>query len=161
MALGNDSGYDEDDILSVKNVQCINMATGEVLEWDVSTDTAMAMAYDEITQFEGALKRAKEKIKKRAIARMGMDDTLDISLQYQFARTTRAQSYEYDKAELRKWFDEDAFDTITKVDTKKADTLIKEYVEAGALSADEAKAIRECKQATAYSEVFKLNILAR
>lgn len=50
MALGNDSGYDEDDILSVKNVQCINMATGEVLEWDVSTDTAMAMAYDEITQ---------------------------------------------------------------------------------------------------------------
>jgi hypothetical protein len=111
MALGDDSGYDEDDILSVKNVQCVNKATDEVLEWDVSTDTAMAMAYDEITQFEGALKRAKEKIKKRAIARMGMDDTLDISLQYQFARTTRAQSYEYDKAELRKWFDVDAFDT--------------------------------------------------
>jgi len=161
MALGDDSGYDEDDILSVKNVQCINMATGEVLEWDVSTDTAMAMAYDEITQMEGALKRAKDKIKKRAIARMGMDDTLDVSMQYQFARITRAQSYEYDKGELRKWFDEDAFDTITKVDTKKADTLIAEYVKAGAFSHDDAKAIRECKQATAYSEVFKLNILAR
>ena len=55
--------------------------------------------------------------------------------------------------------DEDAFDTITKW-TLKADTLIG-YVEAGALSADEAKAIRECKQAVAYSEVFKLNILTR
>lgn len=158
MALGNDS-YDEADPLAATNVQVVNTHTGEILEWDISTDTAMAMAYDELTGLEGAIKRAKDKIKARVIARMGVDNTLDVSMAYRFERSERATGYEYYLPELRKWFDEDAINDCLKVDTKKVAALVKDYIEAGYFTKDEAKAISELRQPVGYAKVFKLNVL--
>lgn len=141
----------------IKMVQVVNTRTGEVHEWDITTDEQMAMTYDELTGLEGAIKRAKDKIKAKVIDRMGMDDHLDVNYTYQFKVVPRS-TYEYYLPELRKWFDEDTLDVILKADTKKTDQLIKDFVESGNLSHDEAKAIRECKQAVNTVNMFRLDV---
>lgn len=138
----------------------VNKATGEIMEWDITTDEQMAMVYDEMTQFESALKRAKEKLKAKIVDRMGGEEKLDVGLQYQFAIVPR-NNYEYYLPELRKWFDEDTIDTVLKADTKKTDQLIKDFVDSGSFSDDEAKAIKECKQVISVTNSFRLNKFTR
>lgn len=138
----------------------VNKATGEVMEWDITTIEQMAMVYDEMTQFESALKRAKEKLKTKIIDRMGGEEKMDVNLQYQFAIVGR-NNYEYYLPELRKWFDEDTIDTVLKADTKKTDQLIKDFVDSGSFSDDEAKAIKECKQVISVTNTFRLNKFTR
>lgn len=136
-------------------VEVINKATGEVLEWDITDPLKMAQAYDEMTQFESALKKAKERIKNKALAIMGDQEKLEATRQYEFIIQAR-NSYEYYLPELRKWFDEDTIDTVLKADTKKTDQLIKDFADSGSFSDDEVKAIKECKQVVGVTNAFKL-----
>lgn len=136
-------------------LELVNKATGEVMEFDISSPERMALTYDELTQFEAALRKAKDQLKDIVRAKMDEDDKYVINKQYEFVISSRA-NYVWDKGELRSWLDDDQLDTVTVVADKKITELLKDLKEAGAFSADEIKAIKKAKYADSYTPAFKL-----
>lgn len=136
-------------------LEVVNKATGEVLEYDISTTERLALTYDELTQFEAALKRAKEKLKNIVRDKMDADEKLVINRQYEFMIASRA-NYVWDKSTLRGWLDDDQLEQVTVVNDKKITEMLKEFKEQELFTADELKAIKQAKYAESYTPTFKL-----
>nr|DAV33974.1 MAG TPA: hypothetical protein [Caudoviricetes sp.] len=139
-------------------IQDVNKATGELCELDASTPEAAAIAYEYLTQMEAMARRMKQHIKQDMLVRMGDDEELDAGNGYVFKFSSRASKYAYHKPTLKKYLDEDAMDSISVVDVKAADKLVKELKESGVLSDEEIKELNDAKYVENYTSVFKLEV---
>ena len=136
-------------------IQDVNKATGELVELDASTPQAAAIAYEYLTQMEAMARRMKQHIKQDMLVRMGDDEELDAGNGYVFKFSSK---YVYHKPTLKKYLDEDAMDSISVVDVKAADKLVKELKESGVLSDEEIKELNDAKYVENYTSVFKLEV---
>lgn len=137
-------------------IQDVNKATGELVELDASTPEAAAVAYEQLTQMEAMARRMKQRIKEDMLVRMGDDEELDAGNGYTFKFSSRASKYVYHKPTLKKYLDEDAIDSISIIDVKAADKLVKELKESGVLSDEDIQELNDAKYVENYTSVFKL-----
>lgn len=107
-------------------VKVVNVATGEIYEYDWSNDAEQAMAYDGINQTIKALERARDKIKKKVLAEV---DDRKRAGDYEWRIITR-NYMNYDISVLRHEVDEDLFNQLVKPNKTAIDELIKEAVAA-------------------------------
>ena len=140
-------------------IQDVNKATGELVELDASTPERAAVAYEYLTQMEAMARRMKQHIKQDVLVRMGDDEELDAGNGYIFKFSSRASKYVYNKPTLKKYLDEDAMDSISVVDVKAADKLVKELKESGVLSDEDIQELNDAKYVENYISVFKLEKL--
>lgn len=139
-------------------IQDVNKATGELVELDASTPQSAAVAYEYLTQMEAMARRMKQRIKDDMLVRMGDDEELDAGNGYTFKFSSRATKYAYHKPTLKKYLDEDAMDSISVVDVKAADKLVKELKESGVLSDEDIQELNDAKYVENYTSVFKLEV---
>lgn len=139
-------------------IQDVNKATGELVELDASTPQSAAIAYEYLTQMEAMARRMKQRIKEDILVRMGDDEELDAGNGYTFKFSSRATKYVYHKPTLKKYLDEDAIDSISVIDVKAADKLVKELKESDVLSDEEIKELNDAKYVENYTSVFKLEV---
>lgn len=139
-------------------IQDVNKATGELVELDASTPQSAAIAYEYLTQMEAMARRMKQRIKQDMLVRMGDDDELDAGNGYVFKFSSRASKYVYYKPTLKKYLDDDAMDSISVVDVKAADKLVKELKESGVLSDEDIQELNDAKYVENYTSVFKLEV---
>ena len=139
-------------------IQDVNKATGELVELDASTPQSAAVAYEYLTQMEAMARRMKQRIKDDMLVRMGDDEELDAGNGYTFKFSSRATKYAYHKPTLKKYLDEDAMDSISVVDVKAADKLVKELKESGVLSDEDIQELNDAKDVENYTSVFKLEV---
>lgn len=139
-------------------IQDVNKATGELVELDVSTPEHAAVAYEYLTQMEAMARRMKQRIKEDMLVRMGDDEELDAGNGYVFKFSSRASKYTYHKPTLKKYLDEDAMDSISVIDVKAADKLVKELKESGVLSDEDIQELNDAKYVENYTSVFKLEV---
>ena len=130
-------------------IQDVNKATGELVELDASTPQSAAIAYEYLTQMEAMARRMKQRIK---------EDMLDAGNGYTFKFSSRASKYVYHKPTLKKYLDEDAMDSISVIDVKAADKLVKELKESGVLSDEDIQELNDAKYVENYTSVFKLEV---
>lgn len=140
-------------------IQDVNKATGELCELDASTPEAAAIAYEYLTQMEAMARRMKQHIKQDMLVRMGDNEELDAGNGYTFKFSSRASKYVYHKPTLKKYLDEDAMDSISVIDVKAADKLVKELKESGVLSDEDIQELNDAKYVENYTSVFKLEKL--
>ena len=100
----------------------------------------------------------KQHIKQDMLVRMGDDEELDAGNGYVFKFSSRASKYVYHKPTLKKYLDEDAMDSISVVDVKAADKLVKELKESGVLSDEDIQELNDAKYVENYTSVFKLEV---
>lgn len=139
-------------------IQDVNKATGELVELDASTPESAAVAYEYLTQMEAMARRMKQHIKQDMLVRMGDDEELDAGNGYTFKFSSRATKYAYHKPTLKKYLDEDAIDSISVIDVKAADKLVKELKESGVLSDEDIQELNDAKYVENYTSVFKLEV---
>lgn len=139
-------------------IQDVNKATGELVELDASTPQSAAIAYEYLTQMEAMARRMKQRIKQDMLVRMGDDEELDAGNGYVFKFSSRASKYVYYKPTLKKYLDDDAMDSISVVDVKAADKLVKELKESGVLSDEDIQELNDAKYVENYTSVFKLEV---
>lgn len=139
-------------------IQDVNKATGELVELDASTPQSAAVAYEYLTQMEAMARRMKQRIKEDMLVRMGDDEELDAGNGYTFKFSSRATKYVYHKPTLKKHLDEDAIDSISVIDVKAADKLVKELKESGVLSDEDIQELNDAKYVENYTSVFKLEV---
>ena len=139
-------------------IQDVNKATGELVELDASTPEHAAVAYEYLTQMEAMARRMKQRIKEDMLVRMGDDEELDAGNGYVFKFSSRASKYVYHKTTLKKYLDEDAIDSISVIDVKAADKLVKELKESGVLSDEDIQELNDAKYVENYTSVFKLEV---
>lgn len=109
-------------------VTATNKATGELVELDTSTFEKVVEAWRVASEYEKLATALKDQLKLVVPIYINSSGTSDAHKGYMFRRS-EIQRMTYDKAVMRKVFDEDMFDVFMKPDKTKIDEYIKEHLE--------------------------------
>lgn len=109
-------------------ITAVNKATGEQIELPASTPDEIVQAWRTAQEYDKAAKSLKDQLKKLVPDLVG-DKGLSEPIQgFQF-RVSNIQRKNYDKAVLRRVFDEDTLDLFLKPDKPVIDKYLKEHLE--------------------------------
>lgn len=132
-----------------------NPTTGEMTEWDITTEAGLARSYEAATKLETALKKAKDTMKAAIRERMGDNEDMPAGEYFKFVKGER-NSYGYEAAQLRDIIDQDTLNEVSNIDTKRFEKLVDEYKIMGILDADQLEAVKAAKIVMGSSEVLKV-----
>lgn len=139
-------------------LQLTNPSTGEITEWDISTDEGLARSYEAATKLETSLKKAKDTMKQTIRERMGDDEEREAGKNFKFVKGER-NSYGYDASKLRDIIDQDTLNEVSDINTKRLEKLLDEYKIMGILTADQLDEVKAAKVVMGSSEVLKVQRL--
>lgn len=144
----------------VTMLEITNPTTGEITEYDISTDEGLAASYEAATKLETALKKAKDTMKAAIRERMGDQPQLQAGVNFQFKLGER-NTYGYDMSQIRDIIDQDTLLEYSKIDTKPFEKLIAEYKTMGVLNEEQLAQVKAAKVVMGSSEVLKVERLLK
>lgn len=109
-------------------VKSIHQITGEVVELKIDTPEQIVQAWRLASEYGKLAERLKDQLKKhvpKVVNEKGLSEPID---GYMF-RVMSVQRMNYDKAVLRKVFDEDTLDLFLQPNKPEVDKYLKEHLE--------------------------------
>lgn len=108
-------------------ITVIHKATGEQLDFQINSLSDLVSAWRMATEYEKMAKDLKDKLKPYLADYLNDDGTSDEVNGYKF-KSNLVTRRNYDKAIMRKVFDEDTLDLLLEPAKTKVDNYIKEHL---------------------------------